>query len=251
MNRHPQLTKGILTGIVFCEILLLLSVPGCKKSTLKKDREDPVVYAIRKAVKNPVWSSDARERADLAVSQWENGILDTVPILINACLSRAEGCTEIMLILPIFDEDMDVLGFGIKEWHVKQNGQIETIEENYSVYAHTPFSDVMDLHWVPVKNRTASKQKDPNLWEEYVHSDCNEIFQEFINSEQVEKAIYKIYLCPDVNVLDLSSVWAATLPPIWVSIPEPNKVDVWVWIYDKDGNKSEPVKLLNFIDKQE
>ena len=241
-----------LTCVALSTILLLLSISGCEKNSSETDRNDSVVYTIRKVVKHPSWPSDVRGRADMAISQWENGVHDFVPILISAYLTKGlEEFSEINLNLPIFDEDMDVLGIGIKERHIKQGGQIEIIEENYSIYAHTPFSDVMDLHWVPVKIRTAGKQKDLNLWKEYVNSDYGEIAYEIIHSEQLEKATFKIHPLPDVNIVDFSFVWAATLPPVWVSIPEPNEVDVWIWVYDKAGNKSEPVKLLNFIDKEE
>jgi hypothetical protein len=30
---------------------------------------------------------------------------------------------------------------------------------------------------------------------------------------------------------------------VWISIPEPNKVDVYVYVYDRAGHKSDPLKL--------
>ena len=75
-----------------------------------------------------------------------------------------------------------------------------------------------------MKIRTANERKDEKLWQEYVSEDPLENIEEYVP-------------------------WEERVPPIYISIPEPDKVDVWIWIYDKAGHKSEPVKLLNYIDQ--
>jgi hypothetical protein len=202
-------------------MLLFYTVSACRKTSPEEEREDPVVYAVRKMVKTPVWPNDARRRADLAISKWQNGLVDPEPIVVNACLTRFEGYDEIDFAIMIFDEDRDVVGVGISERPVEASARNDRIEETYPVYFHTPFVDVADLHMVPFRVRTADKRKDEQLWQKYLESNYEELLQKH-------------------------GSWEATVPPVWLSIPEPNKVDVWVYVYDKAGNKSEPVKLLDF-----
>jgi len=40
------------------------------------------------------------------------------------------------------------------------------------------------------------------------------------------------------------------VPPIWISIPEPNHVDVHIYIYDQQGHKSETIRVANFIPQE-
>lgn len=37
--------------------------------------------------------------------------------------------------------------------------------------------------------------------------------------------------------------WEKKLTPVWISIPEPGKLDVYVYVYDRAGHKSELVEM--------
>ena len=39
--------------------------------------------------------------------------------------------------------------------------------------------------------------------------------------------------------------WVETLPEVWLSLPDPNKVEVDIYLYDKAGHKSNSVKLID------
>jgi hypothetical protein len=43
--------------------------------------------------------------------------------------------------------------------------------------------------------------------------------------------------------------WEDTLPPVWISIPEPNSVVVSLYVYDKAGYRSNEVRLLDRLRK--
>ena len=218
--------SSTFTWIPLVLMFLLASVSGCKKTSPERKRDDPVVYAIRRAVINPAWPAEVRNRADFAISQWENGVLDPQPIIIWASLTKAEGYDEIHFSLSIFDEDKDILGVGIRELYPQSNDQQKEIVETYAVFAHARFLDVMDLYRIPFKVRENADAKNDRLWQEYVDSDYEQLLQEYKG-------------------------WRASIPPVYISIPQHQDVRVSVWVYDKAGNKSDLIELLNYINYQE
>lgn len=68
--------------------------------------------------------------------------------------------------------------------------------------------------------RDADQRKDAQRWDEYV------------KGEGI-----------DVSNLQATDLWRETFAPVWISIPEANRVDVYVYLYDKAGRKSEPFRL--------
>lgn len=236
-------------GFYYIVVLLLLIVAGCGKKAVRDDTEEPVVYAIRKTVSTPVWPQDARDRADLAVSLFRNKVVDPTPILIGASLSKPEGSDNVILYLAVFDEDKDILGVGLREEYATPNGQQKILEEIYPVYAHSTFSRVVDARWMPIKLRISDERKDEYLWQNFLNcNDYQKTLREYVRSKKLPENSFEVDPCSCIVSVYNFAVWADTLPPIWVTIPKPGKIDVWIWVYDKAGNKSEPVKLLNFID---
>jgi hypothetical protein len=153
---------------------------------------------------------DESARGHLAITQWENGKVDPRPILIYAKIIRDEEDLRV-LCMYFSDEDSDVAGFGIKEEHFVAGDKPCIVEETYPLFIRSSPSCV----WISVCDielRNEKKQKDERLWQEY------------INKKDKDTAEIK--------------------PPIIISLPEPNQVDVWIWLYDRAGNKSEPVKAV-------
>ena len=68
--------------------------------------------------------------------------------------------------------------------------------------------------------------KDEEQWKEYEKKSKDQLMNEFY-------ALKKKANGPFIE----------TLPDIWISIPEPNKINVNLYIYDKKGNVSNPLKL--------
>ena len=221
-------------------IVLLLMLIGCEKKPDKQEEFDSVSYVLNERLKHPSSPIVVRQRAELAMSKWKNGIVDSKPILIEAYMLKAEGIEQIDLALTILDEDRDVIGFAIKEKPFSSNATPMILVEEYPAYIHClPFT-ICDIHLVPIHIRVAHQQKDVKLWDKYLGIDYEGLFKEYERKHTLSDDI--VY--PEV-------FWEETFPPVWVSLPVPNKIDVSIWVYDKDGNKSEPVKLLNFLDKQE
>jgi hypothetical protein len=124
---------------------------------------------------------------------------------------------------PDSAEDKDLLGLGVVE---RFKDGTERSEE-YPVYVHAGSTRVVRPGIIPVYLRDEGQQKDESRWEEYVRGDK-------IDKWSMGHTGGRYYL--------------DTLPPVYVSLPDPNKVDVLVYLYDRRGNKSslvEPTNRLN------
>jgi hypothetical protein len=158
-----------------------------------------------------------KERARLALSRWQDQAINPEPILFWADLSRPVTA----LAINFFDEDMDVIGFGIEEHHIDPNGTKQVLTEEYPAFVHFQWPDVGILKIVPIHVRDAGQQADTKKWDDYAKG-----------------------VGIDMNLEMSREYWKETLPPVWVSIPEPNVTDVCVYVYDRAGHKSEPVELM-------
>lgn len=193
------------------ELVLLCSLGstlfcGCRKSSPEIDF---AIGACRHMLKQGL-PLQSKERAKQTLSKWENGFVDPKPVLIDALLITPKGEKKPVLLLAISDEDQDLLGIGIRERYLEPNGSAgDIIEETYPVYSSDP-PPVVSHQIVPITIRTTAQRKDRELWKQYVEA---------------------------------GGLSEEGLPPLWVSVPDPNRVDVWVWLYDRQGHKSEPVQL--------
>ncbi len=162
-----------------------------------------------------------KQRADLALSRWQDETLDSQPILFWSALTRPSGC-PITLVLDFYDEDMDVIGFGVEERYINPTGTDEVRREKYPVYVHgLLWGNVINTVSVPVSIRDSNQRASVGEWDRYIRgSDI------------------------DVNIPMSREDWESTLPPVWVSRPDPNVVEVKVYLYDRTGQESEPVQLL-------
>jgi hypothetical protein len=191
-------------------VVFLPAISGC--------RRDPVVEWLEydkekaKAKGHP----DIEQRCVLCLSKWQNRTLDPEPILVTAPLVRtATESGRWYLSLEAFDEDKDTVGVGIREEYTDVNGLKTGLTEEYAAFVHQMMSEVMRLLICPVQIRDADQRKDAQRWDQYVKG-------EGIHASRPLSAVR----------------WRETLPPVWVSVPEPNRVDVYVYVYDQAGHKS-------------
>jgi len=159
-----------------------------------------------------------RPRAKLALSRWLDQAINPEPIMFWAGLAQSAKAVA----LNFFDEDMDVIGFGIEEHYVDANNTRQVLVEEYPVFVHFQWSDVGPLKIVPMQVRDSGQRADKARWNSYV------------KGEGI-----------DPNMAMSREYWTENLPPVWVSVPEPNVLDVSVYVYDRAGHRSESVELLN------
>ena len=213
------------------KILLLVSIPiilvlGCRR---RKSHIDPVMHFLQEMI-NRSDEPDIDQRLRLAISKWQNGVVDPEPILIRGIIgdTAIRGEEIMFLTLITFDEDVDLVGFVIEEEHMDSNGNSTMLMEKYPVLTH--ISDLGVVMWkgIPVLVRDKSQRKPDDQWQKYVSTPLQQLEEEYMRRTK------KIYWS-----------WRDTLPPVWVSVPEPNRVDVWIRVYDRAGHLSERVALVH------
>ena len=207
MNK-PRLVQSLLAAV-----MLLAVISGCKR--------DPLVVWLEDLKETAKASNrgDVAQRCELCLSKWQNCTIDPEPILVRVVFGWVTG-SGMHLLLDAYDEDKDVVGFGIREEYTNANGLKTVLTEEYPAFVHRVGAEVLPPRLCPVQIRDAEQRKDAQRWGEYV------------KGEGI-----------DVNSPRAIERWTETLPPVWISIPEPNKVDVYVYVYDRAGRKSEPFRL--------
>jgi len=151
---------------------------------------------------------DSEKRLINAISKWDNGVVEKVPELICASLHSIVGKDKYYLVLLFSDEDANVAGFGIREQSVSQ--EKPSVDEIYPIFVKPPSAVYRPL--VPVNLRTMGERKDESAWNDYIN-----------NPMKLEE------------------------PPVWITVPKKNNIEVEVFIYDSDGNISNSVSVQSFL----
>lgn len=215
MSKFVQL---LLVGAI-----LTMEAVGC--------RRDPVLAALTGFDKYAKEKGDdvQEKHAELALSRWKNRRVDREPILLVAQLGKPIGMETVKLNLLTFDEDEDIVGLGIIEEYVDANGLKATLTEEYPALGPLmdPKDTALQLLYPTVQIRSAGQRKDIERWKEYVNAKPRNIHAKL---DEVPSG----YRWPD-------------MPAIWISTPDPNHVDVYVYIYDQQGHKSDPLLVVNFV----
>jgi len=222
-----SMNMSTFVRVLFIGAMLATGITGCKR--------DPALYQLNwmkeKAVKN---GQDLKEqRVELALSKWQNGRLDSEPILLSAALGKPVGRETGRLSFYTFDEDKDIVGFGIVEEYTDSNGSRTTLTEEYETTEKRqyPRDEAVQSFIVRVEIRDAGQRKDEQRWNEYLEAKPDDVDA-------------RGDLAPAGETLP-------AMPPIWISIPEPNHVDVRIYTYDQQGHKSQPFRVVNFIPRDE
>ncbi len=214
-----QRMPGVLVVAVMCSFVL----SGCRRS-----EPDPVAAELARLVSvtglgGPTDSQDPNvaKRAGLALSMYKNNVVDVQPVLIDAGLGIIDSSGQWYLRVALYDEDKDVLGWGISEEHRTSEGDEKTLVEEYPVFIHNRQLEDEPLRFFlrPVYIRDSNQRKDTHLWQRF----CDE------GKGPLESGAQTL------------EEYRRTLPPVYISIPEPNAVSVY--IYDDAGHKSDPVRV--------
>jgi hypothetical protein len=196
----------------------IIATLGCRRGTTAQ--EDPNADVVAELTNFRAPDSAADQRRQLALSKWQNGVVDREPILLVAILTRAVGAHVLDVVVFAYDEDKDLLGLGVVERY--KDGTQRS--EEYPIYVHADSTRIVRPGSIPVYLRDKGQQKDESRWEEYIRGD------------RIDK-----WSMGHTG----GTYYRDTLPPVYISLPDPNKVDVLVYLYDRRGNKSPPVELTN------
>ncbi len=228
---------------ILCTVLIFaVLVVGCKeKKKAHEEKSDSLKSFLSSFLDNPNLPKDDRERIKTTLAKCENKTLGLEPVLLQAYIMKPTWLESPDMLLTIVDPNENVIGVGIREECRDSNCCWKTIEENYPVYSHGQ-SDLFNTVVIPLHIRTDCQKKDESAWIEYVNLDYFKLYEDYLEQQLKSTEI-------SMGATD-KSFWEESLPPVWVSRPEPNKLDVWVWVFNKAGNKSEPIKLINLVGQQ-
>jgi len=230
--------KKYCTSLIL--IIALLVVTGCKKVPKLSDL---YMDTLEK------WSSrelgpETRKNLSHAIKTYKNKMMDPTPILIEAGLTQAIGDEQIILFSRILDEDEDILGFVIKEESQDQNGVVTTLEEDYPAFIHDPRIGVANTYAFDISTRKGEHRKNIKDWEDHLAMDFDSQVKQQIGPPPPDSSEdwYHKYEQYSTRVFKL---WKSSLPTIYISIPDHDKINVRIYVYDKAGNKSNTAELVN------
>jgi hypothetical protein len=226
--------KGVALLLMVALGLLWITRPD--NGHQRHQRPDPELRALRMFLRYPWMPPDAKERAEEAMAKYRNKTLDPEPVLIGATLGKPTGIDQVYLNLLVYDECEDLEGFVVKEECYDPNGAQFEFEERYPAFAHLLMTGVADIVSIPVHIRDVHERKDEERWAKYCDQPLPAHTEESMSGEKLPRGS---------SMSDTR--WEATLPPVWISIPEPNRVIISLYLYDCAGYRSNRVTLLNLL----
>lgn len=214
MNRLVHMCSLLAT------VSLSLCVCGCKphqdaETPVEDTSTDPNVQLAHDLENLQPVDPCTQELTQAALSKARNHVLDREPILLYAQIGYPVGGDRPSLGIITCDEDRDVLGIGLCEERPDANGVLAIRTEEYPVFAHRTWRHGLNTSSIPAHLRTTAQQMDAQRWDA------------FARGEGLDKG--RIATGDDDKAL---------LPPIWVSAPDSNDVRVEVYVYDREGNRS-------------
>ncbi|MCP4263622.1 MAG: hypothetical protein GY774_39860 [Planctomycetes bacterium] len=221
MKRH------LLVHIMLLVSLLIPTISGCDDKNADSNHE---LDFLKGLVNNPKVDINLKQRAQLTILKLENGVMDSEPFLIAAMITTVgvEDGEIISLSLIIYDEDADYIGFEVEEEHVDSNNVVVTrLIERYPVFTYLPYSSELLFRFTPILVRDENQRKPEEQWLKYINTPLHE------QKEDYKKRTNKNW------------TWLKTLPPVWLSIPDPGKLNIYVRVYDRAGHLSERVPLVD------
>jgi hypothetical protein len=196
-------------------IFLLFSISACfclsgcqKKGTI----DDLTALRLRRMfINSPKHSDEAKQLAEQAILLWENDKLDSKPILIEAVIScSSKEKNRKYLGLSCYDEDKDLAGIIVEERSLG-NDNDDVLVEKYLVDNNDFCPYVFDIIIIDIIPRAKGLLKKDELGGEITSSGLSETL---------------------------------LFPPVLVSFPS-KEVYVYITLYDRQGNKSNKVKLID------
>jgi hypothetical protein len=226
-NERVSRAVDILTWALF----LSTGAIGCRQETPSEVFwRERAVDQLRVSARNE--DPLVRDRAQRALSELESGRRDRAPILVVAGLTSLES-GRIMLCLSCFDSDRDLLGWRIHEERAIADGGTTNQDEDYPVYAGSPNTPLYSSRWYRVSVRTEGQQKDERAWQEYVSKVQSDATRRDSRGRTNDKTEASSEGTPDPEQ-----------PPVWISIPQTDRVSVFISLYDRAGHESERVEVV-------
>ena len=193
--------------LLLFSISMVICLSGCKKKGTVDDLTAVRLHRI--VINNPKHPKEARQLAERAVLLWDNDKVDSEPVLIEAVISSSKEKNDKYLGVIYYDEDKDLLGIIVEE-RPRSNDDVVLIEK-YPIYNDESCPYVVDVVGTEITLRAKGVLKDEKLWDEFSSSELSETLM---------------------------------APPVLISLPS-EEIDVYITLYDRQGNQSNKVKLID------
>jgi hypothetical protein len=212
-----MLKQGVIDVLRTAALCLIIG-SGCGCGHHEDSARDPVALELEEHLNSPTCGENAR----LALSLRKNGVIDPQPVLIAASVFYSRDRDRDVLMVLQYDEEKDIVGVGMREERQGTDRQKDVLVEEYPVFTYYSSTNVLQYRTMPIQIRRSDERKNEQQWQDFLEGKGPD--QSFANAAE--------------------RFWKA-LPPVYVSIPEPNKVDVCVYVYDRGGYKSNLVRLYH------
>jgi len=238
VGRHAGTTlDGVRVG-GFAHWLLLfavgMTVVGCKERAATED-EFVAVFAVselERMLQRDYLPLRYRERARAALREFNSKEPNTVPIFVYAILTYGNDPNYDTLGVMCFDKDRDLQGIRIREQLRDSQGALTAIEEDYPIFVGSLESWSLERRVISFAVRDSGQRKDEKRWLEYENRWLKVLVREAVAAKRKQSA----------PVAD-GNLSVRDMPPLYVSVPDPNRVDVQMRAYDKAGNESEWIEV--------
>jgi hypothetical protein len=200
--------------------LMVASGGGCGGHDEDEDESagDSVTQELERHLNDRRWGENFR----IALALHQNGVVDPQPVAIAASVYHSTGHNRDVLMLMQYDEEADIVGLGLQEEKQGTGREKDLLVEEYPVFTYNSPTGALHVRTIPVHFRQAGERKNEQQWRDYLQGKGSG--ESFTG--------------------DNERFWK-TLPPVYVSIPEPNKVDVRIYVYDRGGHKSNLIRLVH------
>ncbi len=223
-------TGKLAFGIILFAISTILI--GCKERDITWDDIDrPKAIADLTRIAERHWLPEQQERAKAALLELRNTVVDTKPIFVHTMLTF-EDPNEFRLWFMCFDEGRDLRGIRLREQHEDVRGIVTTLEEDYPIFLDLPKSWTVDQRPIRVRIRDAHQRKDELSWLRYENYRLNALIHKTLAKDKQSASGSALQQMPDME-----------MPPIYVSIPDPNRVRVDICAYDRAGHRSDWIEV--------
>jgi hypothetical protein len=130
----------------------------------------------------------------------------------------------------------------VKEETQDPNGTLATLEEDYPIFAHCPAVCIANAYGFTVFARGDKQRKDEKGWADYVAMAFDARVKKQIGSPPPDSSAhwFSKYSPYEDRVFHL---WESSVPPAYISIPDSDKINVKIDVYDKAGHISNTVAL--------
>ena len=222
---HPK--RFISWGVLFAVSTIPL---GCKARNAPEEEIDRAfaIAVLEEAERSPV--PEYRERAKSALMELNNDVMTSKPVTVAAILAFRDP-NRLVLAITCLDEDRNLHGIRVREQRETVGGPVVALEEDYPVFpafADQLMSSTVERRLISVRIREEHRRKDELLWLRYENDISNVLIR-----EAIEKAGRT---ASDVSAHELPP---SDMPPIYISVPDPNRVRVQISVYDRAGQASE------------